>query len=504
MTTQLPARAAAAQVRPPATATAAATPSRPAPSAARLSSGPLLTGWGRSTSSRAAAVVVPRTVSELADALRSADGRAVLARGAGRSYGDAALCADGLVVDMTSLEPQVSLDSRSGLLVAAAGTTFGDVLRVSLPQGWVPPVIPGTSAVTLGGAVAADVHGKNHPTAGSFGHHVRWLVLLDAAGTRSVLTPDGTPERFWATTGGLGLTGIVVTVALQLRPITSAGALTRQTSGRDLGHVLGLLDDAFADSAAADAPDPGDAGAARDAGVHAVAWLDGRARGRGIGRGIVQVTRPGGGPTGLRAARAQRARRNCRSLPGPGVVNRASIEAANLGRWLSRRDGRERWTDLRTALLPLDRGDAWPAAFGRAGLLQYQFAVPHQRTDVLRSALLVLQDAGAPPALAVLKKLGPGNAAPLSFPGPGWTLALDLPARWRHLGPLLERLDGIVAGAGGRVYLVKDSRLRPHTVAAMYPELPAWAATRELMDPGRVFASDLGRRLGLVPPVGSR
>ena len=277
MTIQLPARGAATSAgptdpaRPPTTADADAARSGPAPSAARPLPGPVLTGWGRSTRSRAAAVVAPRTMSDLADALRSADGRAVLARGAGRSYGDAALCADGLVVDMTALEPQVSLDSRSGLLVAAAGTTFEDVLRVSLPQGWVPPVIPGTAAVTLGGAVAADVHGKNHPTGGSFGHHVRWLVLLDAAGTRSVLTPDGTPERFWATVGGLGLTGIVVTVALQLRPVTSAGALTRLTSGRDLGHVLALLDDAFSESAAAGAADPGDPG------VHAVAWLDGRA-----------------------------------------------------------------------------------------------------------------------------------------------------------------------------------------------------------------------------------
>ena len=457
-----------------------------------------LSGWGRSVSS-GAVVAHPLNSTEMEGLVRLGGGRGVIARGMGRSYGDAALCRGGTVVDMTGRDRIVDFDPVAGLVIGQAGATLAQVMAVTVPQGWVLPVLPGTGQVTLGGAVAADIHGKNHVSAGSFGNHVQWLVVMGGDGRPELVSPDLHPQAFWATVGGMGLTGVIVAVAVRLRRVASDSVLTVQRRAADLEAVLRLLDRTAVDQA--DDPD-----------LHAVAWIDAAVAGQALGRGIVATTRLLAGDEAQqvsrrrpgRAGRAQEARPAGplvrAALPGPGVITARTIRAANWGRWVTAQDQRERVTGLAEALHPLDGAGSWPAAFGRQGLLQYQFVVPPHAEHVLLRALSVLRAKQLPPALAVLKRMGPANPAPLSFPIPGWTLALDFPARWAGLPAALARLDEMVADAGGRVYLAKDSRLGPSMMAAMYPGLPRWQVVRETMDPGRVFSSDLARRLELIRP----
>ena len=453
-----------------------------------------LAGWGRSTSSTSR-VAAPSSSTGLGPAVRSAGGRGLIARGMGRSYGDAALCAGGTVLELTGRPPLIDFDPATGVLVATAGATLAQVMAATLPHGWMLPVLPGTWQVSLGGAVAADVHGKNHVSSGSFARHVQWLLLLRSDLEVCLLSPRRRAEEFWATVGGMGLTGVITTVCVGLRRAGTGQARRSRRRARDLSVVTGLLDDA----AQAQRMDPD---------LHAVAWIDATARGAATGRGIVETTRILGSDSEPSAGidpdadPFESARHRPRSWPGPGVVGRATIAAGNRARWITGRDRRPRVVDLASALHPLDRAGAWPAMFGRGGLVQYQFAVPEGAEPVLLEALTGLVARRVPPALAVLKRLGPADPAPLSFPLPGWTLALDFPARWQELNAALDRVDRIVADAGGRVYLAKDSRLSPAALAAMYPRLPEWRATRDAMDPDRVFASDLARRLHLVTPRG--
>ena len=453
-----------------------------------------LSGWGRSVSS-GAVVAHPLTATDLEEVLRYGGGRGVIPRGMGRSYGDAALCRGGTVVDMTGRDRIVDFDPVAGLVVGQAGATLAKVMAMTIPHGWVLPVLPGTGHVTLGGAVAADIHGKNHVSAGSFGNHVQWLVVMGGDGRPELVSPDLHPQAFWATVGGMGLTGVIVAVAVRLRRVASDSVLTVQRRAADLAAVLRLLDRTAVDQV-------------EDPDLHAVAWIDAAVAGQALGRGVVGTARVLAGDQARqvsrrpgRAGRAQGARPAGppvrAALPGPGVITAGTIRAANWGRWVTARDHRERITGLAEALHPLDGAGSWPAAFGRQGLLQYQFVVPPDAEHVLLRALSVLRAKQLPPALAVLKRMGLANPAPLSFPIPGWTLALDFPARWAGLPAALARLDEMVAEAGGRVYLAKDSRLGPSMMAAMYPGLPRWQVVQEAMDPDRVFSSDLGRRLEL-------
>jgi len=449
-----------------------------------------LRGWGRATGSYARYLPGPPT----AGAVTTAGARGVIARGGGRSYGDAATNAGGVVLDTTRGAAIRRLDTERGVVVADAGVRLRDLLAACLPAGWVPPVLPGTGHATVGGALAADVHGKNHVACGSFGRHVVGLTLLTAAGEILELGPGD--DRFWATVGGMGLTGVIQRVQLRLRP--AAPLSSARLRAADLDGVLAALDRAVAEPAGA--------------GVHAVAWLDGWARGAALGRGLVEVSRPivGGLDVPSVPARTARSRITRRAvslgagmaavLPGGGIAASSLTRLANQARW--RMSGGDRDAGTRPTaevLFPLDAADVWPAAFGRDGLVQYQFAVPDAGAGLLAVALDRLQRAGIPPGLAVLKRFGRSlESAPLSFPLPGWTLALDLPAAAAGLGSLLDRLDGDVATAGGRVYLAKDARLRPEVLAAMYPGLARWREVRDAMDPGGRFRSDLARRLGLV------
>ena len=452
----------------------------------------LLCGWGRAGAS-AADVARPEDPTGVVAALGAARsaGRVAIARGLGRAYGDAAQCGGGTVLDCTGLDGMLSADLEAGRVRVGAGTSLADLLATVVPAGWFLPVTPGTAAVTIGGALAADVHGKNHHRDGSFGGFVEQVSLAGPDGVR-VYDPTEAPDAFFATVGGMGLTGVVTEVTLRLQRIETALMAVETRRAADIDECMALL-------------------SAEDAHVpYSVAWVDGVARGGRLGRAVVTLGRHatlGELPAAACATPLERHGRRRLPVPfappvnlvGPGVV--AAFNEAYF-----RRAPRAR-TSLETIdgyFYPLDALADWNRLYGPRGFTQYQFVVPLDAADVVRRVLEHLQQRHKTPTLVVLKRFGVASRAPLSFPMPGWTAAIDLATGNPGLAAALDELDELVAAAGGRVYLAKDGRLRPDLVAAMYPRLDQWRATRAKLDPDGLFASDLARRLHLTGPDGPK
>jgi decaprenylphospho-beta-D-ribofuranose 2-oxidase len=445
----------------------------------------LLAGWG-GTASTAACLLPVASPDAVQAAVRAAGPRGVVARGLGRSYGDAAQDAGGDVLDLTPLSRVHSFDVRSGVLEADAGLSLHDLMERSLPLGWFVPVTPGTRFVTLGGALAADIHGKNHHVDGSFGQHVLAFDLVTADGEVRRVERERDAEVFWATVGGLGLTGVVTRVALQLLAVETS--LMRVDTER-----------------AADLDDLMDRMVSRDADYrYSVAWIDLLARGRSLGRAVLtrgdhaRLDELGPGQRDRPLQFAPRSGISVPALVPAGLLRRSTVGAFNEV-WF-RKAPRERRGELQRLAAffhPLDGVRDWNRVYGRPGFVQYQFAVPEDAGETVREAVTLLSGARSPSFLAVLKRFGAASPGPLSFPIAGWTLALDLPARTAGLAALLDRLDTLVVAAGGRVYLAKDARLPAELLPRMYPRLEEWRAARDRLDPQHTFTSDLSRRLHL-------
>jgi decaprenylphospho-beta-D-ribofuranose 2-oxidase len=445
----------------------------------------VLTGWGH-TAPSAAELVQPRTPAEIEALVIGAGRRGLIARGLGRSYGDAAQNAGGTVVDTTGLDDIVDADLASGIVTVGGGLSLDALMRTMVPRGWFVPVTPGTRHVTVGGAIAADIHGKNHHVEGSFASHVLAVTLATPGGLRTV-TPSGEPELFWATAGGMGLTGVIVEATVQLLAVETAFVRVDAERCRDLDDVMGRMED----------------------GDHryrySVAWVDCVTSGSSFGRAV--LTRGDHArfdelaPAARRVARefSPRVRIEVPPVVPSGLVNRVTMRALNEA-WYRRapKAALGRIQTLSMFFHPLDEIGAWNRMYGPQGFLQYQFVVPFAASHLVGLAIERLADAGIPSSLAVLKRFGPGDPGPLSFPIAGWTLALDMPAGHASLGPVLDGLDEAVASAGGRVYLAKDARLQPALLAAMYPRLAQWRVVQRGVDPDGVLTSDLARRLELV------
>ncbi len=445
----------------------------------------VLTGWGR-TAPSGALVRRPRSDDDVAHAIDAAPDRGTIARGLGRSYGDAAQNAGGDVLDLTGLHGVRALDLDHGVVRASAGTSLDELMRRLVPLGWFVPVTPGTRYVTVGGAVAADIHGKNHHTEGSFCTHVTEITLQTASGERLVVGPDRQPEIFWATAGGMGLTGVVLDATFRLLPIETSRIRVDTERCSDLDDLMSRM-------------------AARDHEYrYSVAWIDCLARGKSLGRSVLtrgdHARLDDLAPKQRATARAFDPRMLVTAPPWVprGLVNPLTMRAFNEV-WF-RKAPREERGGIETIsgfFHPLDMVDGWNRMYGSTGFLQYQFVVPFGAEDAVRMAVERLSAAGAASFLAVLKRFGPADPGPLSFPAPGWTLALDIPAGDPGLGALLDGLDDLVVEAGGRVYLAKDSRVRPELLGRMYPRLDEWREVRAKLDPDHVFQSDLARRLAL-------
>ncbi|MFE0130521.1 FAD-binding protein [Streptomyces sp. NPDC059037] len=442
-----------------------------------------VSGWGR-TAPTTARLIRPRSPEEAAAALRACDERGGIARGLGRAYGDAAQNAGGAVIDMTGMDRVHAIDADAGTVLCDAGVSLHRLMEVLLPLGWFVPVTPGTRYVTVGGAIGADIHGKNHHGSGSFSRHVNAIELLTADGT--VRSFERGTALFDATAGGMGLTGVILAATIQLQPVETSLMTVDTERAADLDDLMARLD------------------ATDHRYRYSVAWIDLLARGKAMGRSV--LTRGDHAPLDALPARARRAPLTFRPgqlPPAPrflpeGLLGRKSVGLFN-ELWY-RKAPRCRVGELQkisTFFHPLDGVPHWNRVYGRSGFVQYQFVVGHGKEEALRRIVRRISERGCPSFLAVLKRFGEGDPGWLSFPMPGWTLALDIPANLPGLGAFLDELDEEVATSDGRVYLAKDSRLRPEMLAAMYPRLDDFRALRADLDPRGLFRSDLSRRLAL-------
>jgi FAD/FMN-containing dehydrogenase len=401
---------------------------------------------------------------------RAAD-KPLLAVGLGRSYGDTALNSEGVIIDTSGLTRIRAFDPAAGVLRADPGLSLSAIADFAIPRGWFPPVLPGTQHVTVAGAIANDVHGKNHHSAGSFGHHVLRLCLLRTDGMLEVLDRTDPTGRFAATIGGLGLTGVIAWADLQLAPLIGTRFAYEQIPFGNLNAYFDLA----AESA--------------ETHLHTVAWVDCAAGGPSLGRGIFSRANP------LRVAARSRPNASLR-IPfdgKPGLLSAGRLKRFNALYFGLKVAQRRRLTaDYKAFLFPLDRLRDWNRLYGADGFYQYQCAVPHGcARDSFAEILQAIAKAGDGSFLAVLKTFGRHQPLGcLSFPRPGVTLALDFPNRGAETLQLLNRLDRIVDDAGGWLYPAKDGRMD----AAMFERsFPAHVQFRAHVDPG--ISSDFWRRV---------
>lgn len=432
-----------------------------------------LSGWGRTPSS-VATVAEPEDDEDVARLL--AGSTPVIARGLGRSYGDAAQLGGGIVLSNRRLGG-ISPVSDEGVVTAGAGVSVDELLTAVMDDGWFIPASPGTRQVTLGGAIAADVHGKGHHVEGSFGTHVTRMRLVTPTGVREI-SPTSDAELFWATTGGMGLTGVVTDLSLRLLPMATSTVLVDTERVGSLSDLMATMRDSDARY------------------DYSVAWVDCVSRGRAAGRSVLERanrSREVGGARGPRPARVRV------PVDAPsGLLTAWSVRAFNEFWYRKARVGTGVAKEILGYLHPLDMIGDWNRLYGRRGFVQYQYVVPDDAEDAVLESVDRLARSGVPSFLAVLKRFGPASPGPLSFPMPGWTLALDLPVGPARLPSLLDELDQLVLAAGGRVYLAKDSRLDPATFVAMYPRASKFRDVKARVDPAGVLTSDLARRVGLV------
>ncbi|MEL6418036.1 MAG: FAD-binding oxidoreductase [Pseudomonadota bacterium] len=443
----------------------------------------LLEGWGRWPKRRCRVERLdPATAHEHAQALKAG----AIARGMGRSYGDASMHPP-LTLDALDRNRFIEFDDETGLLVAEAGVTLAEIIQTFLPKGWFPMVTPGTKFVTLGGAVAGDVHGKNHHRVGSFGDHVAWFDLLCADGKVRRCSTQSNQDLFLATIGGAGLTGHLLVVACHLKKVPSAWIRQRTLPAENLDAAIRSFE------------------ANHDA-TYSVAWIDCLARGDQLGRSLVLLGehaepeeldvkhRPNPFSVPVR-------RKKTMPLDAPSwSLNRWSLRAFNA---LYYRKGSapplDRVIDYDRYFYPLDAILRWNRLYGARGFSQYQTAIPLENArDALAEQLELIAQSGLGSFLAVLKRFGPGSPQrPLSFPIEGYTLALDFPLSSAAL-TLMDQLDEITVAAGGRTYLMKDSRMSQKTFEAGYGDaVDAFRALRSDIGADRMFASLMSRRLGL-------
>ena len=366
----------------------------------------------------------------------------VLPFGNGRSYGDSCLNVGGALLQTRTLDRFISFDRNTGVLACEAGVLLADILRLVVPAGWFLPVVPGTCYVTVGGAIANDVHGKNHHQAGTFGGHVRQLELLRSAGTRLICSPTQNPDWFAATVGGLGLTGAVTAAELQLRPIRSPRLDVESIRFANVDEFFTLCAEAERKY------------------EYTVAWIDCLGRGKQLGRGLLQCANHAREGTASEPVPDRKL-----SVPFPlpmSAVNALSLRVFNTVHY-HRQRGRRRLSSeyFQSFFFPLDRILHWNRLYGPAGFYQYQCVVPtHLAREATTELLQTIAGSGLGSFLAVLKCFG-NIASPgmLSFPREGVTLALDFPNRGGRVARLFESLDRIVSGAGGTLYPAKDGRM---------------------------------------------
>ena len=440
-----------------------------------------LAGWGANL--RADCFLTePASAAEVAAVL---DPSGTIARGLGRSYGDCAINADGQVIGTAHLRRFLAFDEVTGVLTCEAGASLESIIETFTPHGWFPMITPGTKFVTVAGCIANDIHGKAHHAQGAFSNCVDSMTVLLASGEVFTASRSERADLFWASFGGMGLLGLILTATIRLRRIETTYFHQRSIRGSDLEGMLAALDEH-------DGSYP-----------YSVATLDVLATGAHLGRGVLTV-----GDHAKRSDLPPRLAANPLRVSGPpkltvpfdlpefslnpltirvvnAVIQRIQASAAPLGHY-------------EAFFYPLDKIAHWNRGYGRRGFTQYQFVIPFANGLVqMRKILTAILSSGELPFLNVLKRLGKESGGTLSFPREGYTFAIDFPVR-EGTPALLRRLDAMVIDAGGRIYLGKDSYTDAATFRTMYPAVEGWLATKAKYDPQGVFTSNLGRRVGLA------
>lgn len=400
----------------------------------------------------------------------------LLAYGNGRSYGDSCQIEHGTIVDMRSLDRIRSFDAQTGLIEADAGVFLSDIIAYAAPHGFFPAVVPGTQFVTLGGAIANDIHGKNHHRRGTFGCHVEAFTLLRSDGREYRCSLEKNPHLFSATIGGMGLTGLILSASIRLMRVPSLDIVETVTPFRDLDEFFNL------------------ATTADGANEYVVAWIDQLASGRGFGRGVLLAGNHA--EQGRHIASRPGGRLSVPFQPPFNVLNRPFLTAFNAAyRWKKGRVTENRPTAYPGFFFPLDSVRDWNRLYGPKGLFQHQSVVPEAAAREAVPALLhAARRAGQGSFLTVLKRFGAVRSpALLSFPRPGYTLTLDFPNRGEATLKLLGELDRITIAAGGAVNPYKDARMSAETFAASFPDWQRLAAARDPAFLSSFWARTAGR-----------
>ena len=461
-----------------------------------------LHGWGRTARTSAHVLstadveVIQAAVAQVADDNSDKPEhlkRGVIARGMGRSYGDPAQNAGGLVIDMQPLNKIHSIDPESAIVDVDGGVTLDQLMKAALPYGLWVPVLPGTRQVTIGGAIGPDIHGKNHHSAGSFGNHVASMELLVADGRILHLEPEGSDddpsgELFWATVGGMGLTGIILRAKIRMTKTETAYFIADGDLTADLDETVAFHSDGSEHNY-----------------TYSSAWFDAISPEPKLGRAA--ISRGSLATLAQLEELAPKLAKDPLKFNAPQLVtvpdifpsftmNKLSMVAIGELWWLKSGRYKNQVQNLTQFYQPLDLIGEWNRGYGSKGFLQYQFVVPMDAVEPFKDIVRDIQKSGHYSALNVFKLFGEGNRGHLSYPMPGWNVCVDFPIK-RGLGPFLDELDKRVMEFGGRLYLAKESRTSAEHFHAMYPEMGEWLRIRNDIDPTGVFESDMSRRLEL-------
>jgi decaprenylphospho-beta-D-ribofuranose 2-oxidase len=423
-----------------------------------------ISGWGRSSWS----------LTEISTELPVE--RSYIARGLGRSYGDCAALTGGVTVERQGGSNIQFVNDAE--VIAGANVSLERLLSEAIKHGLFLPVSPGTRYVTIGGAIAANVHGKNHHRSGSIGNHVLEIRLALPDG-EILCSPESHQDLFWATIGGMGLTGVILEVRLRLKRIESPHISRHDVRKKSLDLLLAGLrsgDDQY---------------------EYSVAWVDTLAQGKNFGRGIITF----GNHETIRKRKSVSPRKPLITIPfdlPEWLLNEKSMHLFN-SFWygMHQRDSRRNHSDPWSFFYPLDSIGQWNRIYGKRGFLQYQFVVPESGIETLEKILEKLSKDRVPVFLSVLKRFGSSNQGWMSFPIEGWTLAIDIPTDFPGLSRLLDGFDDMVVSASGRVYLAKDSRLAKEPAEMMYPMIGRFRELRERLGISNLIKSDLSERLSL-------
>lgn len=443
-----------------------------------------LSGWGRYPVSDAYLINLFSAL-DAKQAVAKRDGLQVIGRGEGRAYGDSALNHNNLVLDFTQADRFFGFDEQTGVLHAEAGATLEQIIETFVPKGWFLPVTPGTKYPTIAGCVACDVHGKSKL---SIGHYLEGVTLLQADGSVKRCSPQQEADLFWATVGGMGLTGLILSVEIKMMPIETSLLNYEGIKARDLEHIFQIFEES-------------------EETPMTVAWIDCLAKGKSLGRSIMM--RGGFASKSELKKKAHRqhplAVQPHRTLTVPiefpsWSLNQLTVAAFNAFYYGKHPKHVRQLVDIDTFFYPLDAILKWNRIYGKPGMAQYQFLIPPKYGyEGIKAVLEAIAQTGRASFLAVLKKFGSvPERAPLSFPTAGYFIALDFPIGNGQILEEMKKWDELVLKYEGRQYLAKDSRMAPDTFAAMYPRLEEWKKIKQAVDPHQVFASDQARRLGLV------